>query len=261
MGRNDSPIIICAGTGSGKTIGFTVPVLLDAIIDTIVQRNRDVEFSGRWTQLMVYPRNDLAFDQYQTLSNYCGELNNLLHENNYQDNYLAIALDAGGYIKTYNEKLPKGFGRRTVGEWDKQSGKSEWGDNTNVVSASSRRYGGVHESGQRVRPANIMIVSSESFRRRLAIPAVVQAVNNIQRVVLDEIHLAEGINGGHLRGLFNRLSAIKGGKKPLFIAASATIAEESNHVKAIWGSRGEVQVIKPTFEEKRVEPEVLLTTF
>jgi len=251
MGRNDSPIIICAGTGSGKTIGFTVPVLLDAIIDTIVQRNRDVEFSGRWTQLMVYPRNDLAFDQYQTLSNYCGELNNLLHENNYEDNYLAIALDAGGYIKTYNEKLPKGFGRRTVGEWDKQSGKSEWGDNTNVVSASSRRYGGVHESGQRVRPANIMIVSSESFRRRLAIPAVVQAVKNIQRVVLDEIHLAEGINGGHLRGLFNRLSAIKDGKKPLFIAASATIAEESNHVKAIWGSRGEVQVIKPTFEEKQ----------
>ena len=146
LGRSDSPIIICAGTGSGKTIGFTVPVLLDAIIDTIVERNRDAEFSGKWTQLMVYPRNDLAFDQYQTLKNYCGELNHLLRENNYQDNYLAIALDAGGYIKKYNEKLPKRFGGITVGEWDGQSGKNEWdwgnNNNTNVVSASSRRYGG-----------------------------------------------------------------------------------------------------------------------
>jgi len=249
-GTADSPIIICAGTGSGKTIGFTVPVLVDAIIDTIHKQNRDVDFQGRWTQLMVYPRNDLAFDQYQTLRGYCAKLNELIKANSDMDCNITIALDAGGYIKTGNEKIP---GKR-IGEWDGQKVKTEWDykgkQNTNVVSASSRRYGGIGDNGAPTRPANIMIVSSESFRRRLAIPAVVKAVQNIQRVVLDEIHLAEGLNGGHLRGMFNRLVSIKNGKRPLFIAASATIAEERNHVKAIWGSRGEVQVITPTSNEK-----------
>ena len=54
--NSEAPIIICAGTGSGKTIGFTVPVLLDAIIDTIENRKQNINFQGKWTQLMVYPR-------------------------------------------------------------------------------------------------------------------------------------------------------------------------------------------------------------
>ncbi|MAS80482.1 MAG: hypothetical protein CMA28_02535 [Euryarchaeota archaeon] len=247
-GVKDAPMIICAGTGSGKTIGFTVPVLVDAIIDTIDKQRHDPEFRGRWTQMMVYPRNDLAFDQYKTLSGYCGKLNEILKRNGKPELNLTIALDAGGMIKNFNEKI-SGKG---IGEWDGQSEKKNWGKNTNVVTASRSRYGGVAADGNVCRAANIMIVSSESFRRRLAIPDVVGVVKNIQRVVLDEIHLAEGINGGHLRGMFDRLAALRDGKRPLFIAASATIAEERRHVESIWGVREDlVQVIQPTENEKR----------
>ena len=34
-GQRESAMIICSGTGSGKTIGFTVPVLVDAVLDTL----------------------------------------------------------------------------------------------------------------------------------------------------------------------------------------------------------------------------------
>ena len=62
-------MIVSAGTGSGKTISFTVPVLVSAVLDTI---ESNPEQGGRWSQLMLYPRNDLAFDQYSTLKSYAG---------------------------------------------------------------------------------------------------------------------------------------------------------------------------------------------
>ena len=72
-----------------------------------------------------------------------------------------------------------------------------------------------------------------NFRRRLLIPEVCRAIqSSLHRVVYDEIHLAEGTNGGHLRGLFNH-ETLK--KRFTVYWSSATIASPEQHVEAIWG--------------------------
>ena len=100
-----------------------------------------------------------------------------------------------------------------------------------------------------------MIAGLESFRRRMVIPEVVQACQtSLRRIVFDEIHLASGLEGGHIRGLFNRLRSIVRpvNRKLDFIAASATIAEAPNHVAKVWGSHAdEVVSIEPTEEEAK----------
>lgn len=248
-----SSMIISAGTGSGKTIAFTVPVLVDAVLDTLESKP---DKGARWTQLMLYPRNDLAFDQFSTLESYCGELNVLLSENSiFSDIRLTIALDAEGHIKKEIEDIPFRKKGKRVGQWDKKWNKPK---KPNVVAASISRYAGFHPQNRNesCRPANIIVAGSESFRRRLMIPQVSHAArSSLQRVVLDEIHLAEGLQGGHLRGLFNRLKSITGKRKLNFIGASATISSPEMHVESVWGTPNEfVELISPSPSESKGAP-------
>ena len=250
---NQNAMIVAAGTGSGKTIAFTVPVLVDAVLDTLKHRPLN---QGRWTQLLMYPRNDLAFDQFSTLRDYCARLNyHLAADEDLRYANLCIALDADGMISNEFEKVPSPSGK-PQGQWDQN-----WRKNSrvpNVVGASASRYGGVnpHQREMAYRPANIIIAGSESFRRRLLIPEVCRAIqSSLHRVVYDEIHLAEGTNGGHLRGLFNRLRKMAGRRDLQFIGASATIASPEQHVEAIWGVEAQdVQLSQPTTEEANGAP-------
>jgi hypothetical protein len=250
---DDHTMVVAAGTGSGKTIAFTVPVLVDAVLDTLHER----PFSGaRWTQLLIYPRNDLAFDQFATLEDYCARLNLLLAQDEaFGNTNLCIALDADGHISNKREYVPAPP-HHPQGQWDRHHWDSP--RKPNVVAASASRYGGVdpHQRTQAYRPANIIIASSESFRRRLMIPEVCRAVKeSLQRVVLDEIHLAEGTNGGHLRGLFNRIKQMARPRKLQFIGASATIASPEQHVEAVWGEDAQrVHLATPSEHESNGAP-------
>lgn len=250
-GRNQ-PVVVSAGTGSGKTIAFTVPVLVDSLL-----RNHARKQAGQpsqWTQLLTYPRNDLAFDQYSTLTSYIKNVNKSIDKDAahaFQGCHLTIAVDAGGMIKRFNKTIPG-----TKLPWDP---KKEWmgPGKDNVVCASISRYGGIDPASRQteLRAANIVIAGLESFRRRMVIPEVVQACQtSLQRIVFDEIHLASGLEGGHIRGLFNRLHSIVRpvNRKLNFIAASATIAEAPNHIAKVWGSHAdEVVSIEPTEEESK----------
>ena len=64
--------------------------------------------------------------------------------------------------------------------------------------------------------------------------------------MLDEVHLTNVLQGGHARGLFNRLRAIRSGRPLSFIAASATIADPKQHIETIWGTlSADVVAIEP----------------
>ena len=238
LGHHEAQIV-AAGTGSGKTITFAVPVLVDALLHGKIEPNL-----APWSQLLLYPRNDLAFDQYNTLNTYAGKINRLLKERG-DSRRISLALDANGRIKRRFPHLP--------GINDKWDPKNWMGTRNSVVLASTSRYGGKNptDETQTVRAANIVVASLESFRRRLIIPAVASAARrNLSRVVLDEIHLTNGLQGGHTRGLFNRLHALRGSQGLSFIAASATIADPQHHVEAIWGTlSGEVVSIEPHASE------------
>jgi len=246
------PVVVSAGTGSGKTIAFTVPVLVDALLRNYAASQRGEE--GQWSQLLAYPRNDLAFDQFSTLTSYIKEINKTISKDEsskFMNAFLTIAIDAGGMIKKYNKDIP---GTRIA--WDP---RKEWmgPGKKNVVRASVSRYGGRNPESKStsVRASSIIIASLESFRRRMVIPEVVQAAkSSLRRVVFDEVHLASGLEGGHIRGLFNRLrSIVNSSKRKLdFIAASATIAEPSNHISKVWGCNPEdVLTIEPSEEESK----------
>ena len=250
-GSNQS-IIVSAGTGSGKTIAFTVPVLVDALLQNYSAKMRSEQ--PKWTQLLTYPRNDLAFDQFSTLTGYIIEVNRAIKQSSnsyFHESYLTISVDAGGMIKKYNKEIP---GIRVP--WDL---KKEWmgPGKDNVVAASISRYGGKDPENRdrQIRASNIIIAGLESFRRRMVISEVVKAAQqSLQRVVFDEIHLAYGLEGGHMRGLFNRLHSIvqSSGRNLNFMGASATIAKPQVHVSKVWGCYPDnVLTIEPTEEESK----------
>ena len=221
-------------TGSGKTISFTVPVLVDAVLDTLHVR----PFSGaRWTQLLIYPRNDSAFDQFATSRIIVLASISSCPRRSVWEHQLVSSSMRMVHISNECESIPAPA-YHPQGQWDQQ-----WNNprKPNVVAASASRYGSQSTPAKQAhRPANIIIASSESFRRRLMIPEVCTAVReSSHRVVLDEIHLAEGTNGGHLRGLFNRIKQMARPRKLQFIGASATIASPEQHAEAVWGEEAQ----------------------
>ena len=239
------PLNISAGTGSGKTIAFTVPVLVDSVLSSIQAHG-----IPPWSQLLMYPRKDLAFDQYSQLLKYVERINSKITDSDIRGNYITIGIDASGMISNGQTQVPG-----TTLQWDLANNwQGLGGSNSNVLRGAIARYGGRNprDRTQSYRAATIMVSSIESFRKRLLIPEVSNAAaNSLRRIVLDEIHLAEGLQGGHIRGLFNRLHSLIEGRRTLsFIGSSATIAEAECHVGSIYGCDPQsVYNIEPRPEE------------
>ena len=227
-------LIITAETGAGKTLGFDIPAMVDALIENrmAIQNQRQPGLS----QLLLYPRNDLAKDQRATLESYLGRLNDNLIDAGRERHVVTLAIDAGGLIKNHTEWVPHGRGKKKSDRirWD--ACKAPPGETRNVFDSSNEKYAGL---GQHGRSANIMIAGIESFRRRLSNTNVVSALKkNLKRVVLDEIHLSSGIQGAHHSYMLKRLQQVcyeYGSTNRLtFIGASATIAKPREHTAKIW---------------------------
>jgi hypothetical protein len=209
-------LVITADTGMGKTLGFAIPVIVDAVLSL---RNSEKTLS----QLLLYPRVTLAKDQYNELYKYVSIVNKNLHESNRQ--CLGLAVDAEGLIKNIAKYKTYPFPSKANAPY--------WGvGDTNVGGAAQNVYGGE-------KPSQILIVSIESFRRRLRLPVVAQSLRKgLQRLVFDEVHLSAAIQGGHHNRLVARLKHIVNEKSHRLTAVgiSATIAKPIEHLSKIWGS-------------------------
>ena len=208
--------IITAGTGMGKTLGFAIPVITDALII-----NRSHESQNVCSQLLIYPRVDLAKDQFSEINNYIKYVNFSLIKDGFEERCIGMALDADGRISNYIENYPN-------------SGQNspKWGiGGKNKYISSSQAYG-------LDKPASIIACGVESFRRRLRIPEVVEGLTKgLRRIVWDEIHLSSGIQGAHHSKIVSRCRQMiyKNNATLNFIGVSATIAEPRNHVESIAG--------------------------
>ncbi len=84
-------------------------------------------------------------------------------------------------------------------------------------------------------PPDIIITTFETLKRRLQHPLFARKMSKyLARVVLDEVHLAEGLSGAHIAMLMSRLSSIAADRRPCWTASSATVAAPDEHAARIF---------------------------
>lgn len=94
---------------------------------------------------------------------------------------------------------------------------------------------------------HIVISTMETLKRRLRNPFFTLGMGgNIVRIVLDEIHLVQGLTGNHVVKLMRRLRAINKDKFIYFTGSSATVATPDIHTGKVFGiEKTKVAVIAP----------------
>lgn len=163
----------------------------------------------RRTQIFLYPRTALAKDQAGTMTAIASKIN--------------------------LEKLLVFF--------DHHSNLKDMGLGT-VKSALPKIYGPGRNH------IDIIVTTFETLKQRLRVPVfAVFVAERLRRVVLDEIHLAEGISGAHIAMLMSRVAALARG--PIsWSAASATVARPDDHAGRIFGKQArDVGIIQPNEDD------------
>lgn len=237
---HQSSLMITSGTGTGKTLGFVLPALIDSVIDNFArQKNRD-NTQKRMSQLLLYPRVDLAIDQEQNLRQIVKCMSKLAEEQqedsigNYAELIPTFRIDAGSKIKEPNQ---------------------------NVYDAAARHYAG--HNGE---ASQILVAGIDSFKNRMFNPHVVASLRqNLHRVVLDEIHLSEGLTGAHHSAMLNRLRNISqadtAGRFVQFIGCSATIARPRRHAARLWfgneSKQPQVELIQAIDDDSKGRPTLI----
>lgn len=99
-------------------------------------------------------------------------------------------------------------------------------------------------------PPSIIVTTLETLNRRLHHPLVINKLSMYtKRVVLDEIHLVEGIPGCHVVRLMDRLRQACYPTQLLWTGSSATVASPDLHASTVFGvSREEVEIVEPNSE-------------
>lgn len=100
-------------------------------------------------------------------------------------------------------------------------------------------------------PPDLIITTLETLKRRLHNPYFVRRVApTLNRVVLDEIHLVEGLTGTNIIRLMDRLRQAGGDRPLLWTGSSATVAVPDRHGGEVFGvPQDTIQVVDPALED------------
>lgn len=250
-----SATIVCAGTGSGKTMAFYLPGL-SAVVDSILENP-----SQRVRVLAIYPRNELLKDQFNETWEQCRKLDNLL------ESAVGRKLQIGSfygdtphssrYIKcpssNYLTHWLKCGTRDCVGEmrWNKtdiESGTERLSCSVCGSVASSDSLSLTRESMAEKLP-DIIFTTTEMLNTHLGNPKW-QQILGINRagppplVLLDEVHTYEGNQGAQAAFLLRRwMKVARTG--PHFVGLSATLTDAETFFERLTGTnRSRVQLIQ-----------------
>jgi hypothetical protein len=195
--------ILTAGVGSGKTVAFSIAMLVSAV-EGILSGERQ-----RKCHLFLYPRKALAHDQYKTLSKIVEKI---------ELQQLSVHFEHHSFYESQNLTVKDGIA--TV-------------------------------YGQQGAPSSIIVTTLETLNRRLHHPLVIgKLAVYLKRVVLDEIHLVEGIPGCHIIRLMDRLRQACHPREILWTGSSATVANPDLHAATVFGvAREDVRIIEPNIDD------------
>jgi len=196
-------LVMTAGAGSGKTFAFLLGILIALLFDKCKQE-RLQRGPGALRCLIVYPRVSLSKDQHEI----CRLMLKAIEKRANKDYNLNIELQIEG-----------DFG----GEFWREGGS---------VYDKLKSF--------QIKVPDMIITNTETLKRRVKDPAAQPYFSALRFVVFDEIHLYEAIEGSHVAKLNERvlgrtrLSTGNYRHRPIYIGASATIAEPVEHCSKLF---------------------------
>ncbi len=266
-----SGTIVCAGTGSGKTLSFYLPAFL-SIAESID--------SNDWTRcLAVYPRNELLKDQLAEAYGQARRLDSLLKAVGKRK--LTIATLFGdtpeheGYFD-YDEP-PSGWTRTNGGDVcpfltctsDDCQGQMMWRseDRKKKVHrlyctrcSTSTSHDELILTRQRLQqtPADILFTTTEMLNQRMGDSMMAHVFGigvaknrNPKLVLLDEVHTYSGVSGSQTAMLLRRWKHAAD-VKPHFVGLSATLADARTFFATLIGEQNSrVEEVSPHPDEMR----------
>ncbi|MFI7073406.1 protein DpdJ [Micromonospora sediminicola] len=234
--------MITAGTGSGKSLAFYLPLISWLADQTAARRSgpRDGTLA-----LALYPRNELLKDQLRTLVGYAKRLGETVRS---EGATLSVATWFGPTpASAYHVQKgwAEGWEKRGRGyvcpylrclECDAElvwpEADCRAGDERLVCTSSSckaeveGKYLRLTRDRARQQPADLMLSTTESLNRQLAAPGNLSAFGirpaTLAAVLLDEVHTYEGTAGAQNALLLRRLKH-RLGRTPVWVGLSATL--------------------------------------
>ena len=261
---HNSPItgsIVCAGTGSGKTMSFYLPGLT-ALVDSLY--NKPV---AGVRILALYPRQELLKDQFNETWKQCRELDAFTQQTIGRKIRIgalfADTLDIGKNQKNYQSSVKFDLLRCTTPaclgqmQWQLNDIKNEHERLSCSVCDFSVENDEIlltRTSQQRILP-DILFTTTEMLNQHLGNPkyrrlfGIDQQVHKPVMVLMDEVHTYEGTTGAQTAYLLRRwLKASQA--KPHFVGLSATLNDADNFFAALIGTpSNQVVLLEPDHDE------------
>lgn len=264
-----SGVMVTAGTGSGKSLAFYLPVL--ARIADLNQTSP----AGSVKALAIYPRNELLKDQLRAVLRYTTEA--------WATGAGSRPITAAAWFGTTPDDV-RYFRPAESREWratriggqegyicpfltcfqpdcpgDMVWARADLDRKVERLACSDcdcsvdERFIRLTRRSAVDAPPDIMLTTTESLNRQLANPGNLPAFGLSQRslrvVLLDELHVYEGIAGAQSAYLFRRLSQALG-RPPVWVALSATLQRADEFLAQCVGLRAEnISVVAPEAQE------------
>ncbi|MDN3652328.1 protein DpdJ [Thalassotalea ponticola] len=237
--KEASATIVCAGTGSGKTLSFYLPAMTKLASELLQDDSIRVRI------LAIYPRKELLKDQFSETYKEARKLDKYLHSHGKRK--VTIGTFYGDTLwetfaedqTIYEPMICPASQCSGVLKFNKQY-KQVICDSCKTPLANDE----VITSRERVKknPPDILFTTTEMLNQRLSDDEYnhLFGINNktlsIPLVLLDEVHTYEGSSGAQTSYLLKRWMAFSG-IKPHFVGLSATLADAKNFFSDLTGTK------------------------
>lgn len=251
--HNHKNLVVCSGTGSGKTECFLLPLL-----DYLVREKLETKETDRGVRaLLLYPMNALVNDQLRRLRGilkYCNNITEL------RDNPITFGRFTGETPRKernpYEFKTSECTAADTIlADAPKKNG-CETSPHATCINEITKR------SQWNESPADILITNYSMLERLLLLPntsGIFTRGNFWKFIILDEAHSYDGSQGTEIAWLIRRLrQRITPQGELHFLATSATLIEGSlNELKQAL----KISNVAPEYWDKEIDTARLKTIF
>lgn len=277
--NRSSGTIVCAGTGSGKTLSFYLPAFL-SIADSID--------ASDWTRcLAIYPRNELLKDQLSEAYGQARKLDSLLRLNGKRKLTIATLFGATPEHEGYFdfEDPPSGWTRVNGGDvcpfltcpsrdchgqmiWRTDDRKRKVHRLSCSRCSNTTEHDELILTRQRLQttPADILFTTTEMLNQRMGDSEMSHVFGvgtsrgkRPSMVLLDEVHTYSGVSGAQTAMLLRRWKHAAD-VRPHFVGLSATLADARKFFATLIGEPdSQVEEVSPhPTELDRVSMEYLV---